>query len=212
MNVGKAMAKVELAKTLGKRYAEQAREADKQELLQQGAKEALEYAARAVGDLGVKLDKALEDGELTPDMMKDPKQVEIFIKRWNKRAVGALDNLATTAEIARRDAIGRARGLRAAEEGAKKEAQAETARLVALQQAIDSGEITIEEVEAGTALPGEPGGHPGLPLKHQREDEKAQAEPPSDPPPAKEKAPPKKKAAPKKRPKKKPQPKKKAAK
>jgi hypothetical protein len=206
MNVSKSMAKVDLAKTLGKRYADQAREADKQEILQQGAKEALEYAAKAVGDLGLKLDKALEDGELTPEMMKDPKQIEIFIKRWNKRAVGALDNLATAAEIARRDAIGRAKGLRAAEEGAKKEAEAEIKRLTALQAAIESGEITLEEAEAGTALPGEPGGHPGLPLKHQREDERAAEEAPSTPPPAKSKAPAKK------RPKKKPQPRKKAAK
>lgn len=207
MNVAKSMAKVDLAKTLGKRYAEQAREADKQELLQQGAKEALEYAARAVGDLGLKLDKALEEGELTQEMLKDPKQVEIFIKKWNKRAVGAIDNLATTAEIARRNAIGRAQGLRAAEEGAKKEAEAEIKRLAALQKAIDDGEVTLEEVESGTAPPGEPGGHPGPSLKHQREDEeKAAAEAPSEPPPAKKKAPAKK------RPKKKPQPKKKAAK
>jgi hypothetical protein len=206
MNVAKSMAKVDLAKTLGKRYAEQAREADKQELLQQGAKEALEHAAKCVGDLGLKLDKAIEDGELTQEMLGDPKQVEIFIKKWNRRAVGALDNLATTAEVARRNAIGRAQGLRAAEEGAKKEAEAEIKRLAALQKAIDDGEITLEEAQSGTALPGEEGGRPGLPLKYQREDEEqAEAEVASEPPPAK-------KAPAKKRPKKKPQPRKKAAK
>jgi len=202
MNVGKSMAKIDLAKTLGKRYAEQAKEADKQELLQQGAKEALEHAALCVGDLGLKLDKALEDGELTPAMLKDPKQVEVFIKRWNKRAVGAIDNLATMAEVARRDAVGRAKGLRAAEEGARKEAEAEVKRLEALQAAIDAGEITLEEVEAGTAPPGEPGGHPGLSLKHKRQDEEV-AEATSKPSTKKAVA----KAPKKKRPKKKPTPK-----
>lgn len=198
MNVGKSMAKVDLAKTLGKRYADQAKEADKQELLQQGAKEGLELAVKRVGDLGLQLDKAFEDGELTQEMLKDPKQIEIFIKKWNRRAVGVIDNLATTAEVARRDAIGRAKGLRAAEEGAQKEAESEVRRLRALQEAIDSGEITLEEVEAGTSLPGEPGGHPGLPLKHQREDEEA-AEAASKPAKAvSKKARPKKKPVPRK--------------
>lgn len=200
MNVAKSMAKVDLAKTLGKRYADQAKEADKQELLQQGAKEALEHAARCVGDLGLKLNKSLEDGELTSEMLKDPKQVEIFIKKWNRRAVGAIDNLATAAEVARRNAIGRAQGLRAAEEGAKKEAEAEIRRLTALQAAIDAGEITLEEAEAGTALPGEPGGHPGLPLKHRREDEaKAIAESSSEEAVAVKQPRPKRKPKPKER-------------
>jgi len=206
MNVGKSMIKVDLAKTLGKQYAEMAGAAEKDLLRQEGARDALKLAAKAVGDLGLKLDKALEDGEMTPAMLKDPKQVEIFIKRWNKRAVGAIDNLATQAEIAMRVISGRAKGLRAAEEVVQKTAETEIERLEELQRQIDSGEITVESVTKREAPPS---------LKHQREDEQESdagaAEATSEPAPEETKPVTKTSAAkaPKKRPKKKPVPRKK---
>jgi malonyl CoA-acyl carrier protein transacylase len=202
MNVSKSMMKVDLAKTLGKQYAEMAEAAEKDRLRQEGARDALREAAKAVGNLGVKLDEALEAGELTQDMLRDPKQVEIFIKRWNKRSVGALDNLATRAEIAMQVVSGRIKGLRAAEEVVQKAAQVEVDRLAELQRQIDSGEVTVESVTSYEAPPS---------LKHQREDEVAREatsnaapEPASEGtrPPAKTSA----AKAPTKRPKKKPVP------
>lgn len=199
MNVSKSMMKVDLAKTLGKQYAEMAEAAEKDRLRQEGARDALREAAKAVGNLGVKLDEALEAGELTQDMLRDPKQVEIFIKRWNKRAVGALDNLATRAEIAMQVVSGRVKGLRAAEEVVQKAAQVEVDRLAELQRQIDSGEVTVESVTSYEAPPS---------LKHQREDEgkEAASAPATEEPEPLEESPEEK--APRKRPKKKPTPKK----
>lgn len=193
MNITKSRTKIDLAKTLGRQYADMVRDTEKDELRQEGARDALKYAVKAVGDLGLKLDKALEDGELTRDMLKDPKQVEIFIKRWNKRAVGAIDNLATTAEVARFRAAGKVRGLKAAEAVVEKMARTEIERLTELQRQIDAGEITLEDIGNREAP---------LSLKHQREDEeKAAAEAESE-----------LESEPKKvRPRKKPTPRKKAA-
>lgn len=208
MNVSKSMMKVDLAKTLGKQYAEMAAASEKDLLRQEGARDALKEAAKAVGFLGVKLDEALEAGELTPAMLKDPKEIEGFIKRWNKRAVGAIDSLATKAEIAMQVVSGRAKGLRAAEEVVQKTANTEIARLEELQRQIDSGEVTVETVTKREAPPS---------LKSQREAEAsgstdAAPEPASENAPAADK-PEAKKAAAKapKRPRKKPVPKKKAA-
>lgn len=174
MNVSKSMLKVDMAKSLGERYAGMVRATRDDELRQEGARDALKFAAQRVGALGLQLDKALEDGELSAADLKDPKKVEIFIKRWNRRAVGVLDNLATTAEVARMDAVGRIKGLQAAEEVVKTLAKTEVARLEELQRQIDSGEITLEEIQRPEAP---------LSLKHQREDEGAAPEAASDTPP-----------------------------
>ena len=162
MNVGKSMMKVDLAKTLGAQYAEMAQAVENDRLRQEGARDSLKLAAQRVGALGLQLDKALEDGELSAANLKDPKQVEIFIKRWNKRAVGVLDNLATAAEIAIQIASGRAKGLKAAEEVVQKTAETELAMLRELQRQIDAGEATLEEAQGREAPQS---------LKHQREDE-----------------------------------------
>lgn len=165
MNVSKAIVKVDLAKSIGAKYASMTKEAENSRLRQEGARDAIKEAAKRVGDLGLQLDKAFEDGELPAADLKDPKKIEIFIKRWNRRAVGVLDNLATTAEMARVQATGRVKGLQAAEEYVRKLAEAEVSRLEELQRQLDSGEVVLEDVESG--------GHPGLSLKHQREDQRA---------------------------------------
>jgi len=205
MNVGKSMVKVDLAKTLGSQYSEMVRAAEKDQLRQEGARDALKLAARRVGDLGLHVDKDLEEGKLSASDMKDPKKVEEFIKRFIKRAVGVLDNLATTAEVARTVANGRAKGLQAAEEVVKNMGEGEVKKLAELQRQIESGEVSIEEATNREAPPS---------LKHQREDEEAaevvEAEATSEPASKGTKPPVKKSAAkaPKKRPKRKPTPKK----
>jgi len=213
MNVSKSMMKIDMAKSLGSQYAGMAKAAKEDQLRQEGARDALKLAAQRVGALGLQLDKALEDGELTPDMLKDPKQIEIFVKRWNRRAIGVIDNLATTAEVARMDAVGRVKGLEAAEALVQGMAKSEVSKLEELQRQIESGEITVEDVQRPEAP---------LSLKHQREDEaaaeaaKAEETPPPEAtstPPEEPKPETKKTAAkaPKGRPKKKPVPKKKPA-
>ena len=68
------MVKVDLAKTLGSQYSDMVAAAEKDELLQQGAREALKLAMQRVGDLGLQLDKSLEDGELSASDLKDPQK------------------------------------------------------------------------------------------------------------------------------------------
>jgi len=173
MNVNKSMMKVDLAKSIGSKYADMVKEAEKDQLRQEGARDALKLAVERVGDLGLHVDKDLEEGVLSASDLKDPKKVEMFIKRFIKRAVGVVDNLATTAEIARTVASGRTKGLQSAENYVRKLGEAEVARLQELEKQIGRGELTLEDVGAG--------GHPGLSLKHQREDEKSASEATSKP-------------------------------
>ena len=192
------MVKVDLAKTLGAQYADMVEETEKGRLRQEGARDALKLAAQRVGDLGLHVDKDFEEGVLSASDLKDPKTVEVYIKRYIKRSIGVLDNLATTAEVAIQIASGRARGLKAAEGVVRSMGEGEVRKLTELQRQIDSGEISIEDVQSSGAP---------LSLKHQREDEGA-AEATSKPtleatePPAEQAA-----KAPKKRPRKKPAPK-----
>jgi hypothetical protein len=164
MNTGKSMLKVDLAKSLGKQYAEMAHATVVDEYRQEGARDALKHAAKCVGELGAVLDKDLEDGKLTQADLKDPKKTEDFIKSWIRRAVGVIANLSVTAEVARQTAVGRAKGLKAAEEVVRKLGEGEARKLLALQEKIDAGEIDPEEIDTREAPPS---------LKHQREDEEA---------------------------------------
>lgn len=163
MNLDKSRMKIDMAKVLGAKFAEMSDATNADQFRQEGARDALKLTAKRVGDLGLHVDKDLEEGVLSASDLKDPKKVEIFIKRFIKRAVGVIDNLATTAEIARTLAAGRQKGLEAAEKVVQNIAESEVRRLEEIERQLKSGELTIEEVESG--------GHPGLPLKYQREDE-----------------------------------------
>lgn len=166
MNIDKCEIKILVSRELGAQYAAMAKAAEQDVLRQEGARDALKLAAQRVGELGAHVDKDLEEGVLSAEDLKDPKRVEIYIKRYIKRMWGVIDNLATTAEVARLNAFGRQRGLENAGEVVRALCQSEQAKLAAIQQQIESGSLQTED---GRALDG----HPGLPLKYQREDEAA---------------------------------------
>lgn len=163
MNLAKSRITIELAKVLGSKFSEMESAAATDQLRQEGARDALRLAAQRVGDLGLQLDKSLEDGELSAADLKDLKKVEVYIKTWFKRVVGVIDNLATTAEVARTAANGRQKGLEAAEQVVQNMYKSQLELLDKLQKQVESGELTVEEIERG--------GHPGLPLKYQRQNE-----------------------------------------
>lgn len=167
MNLDKSRTKIDLTKALGAQFADMSKEAGRDQLRQEGARDALKFAAQRVGELGLHVTKDLEEGVLSPSDLKDPKTVEIFIKKYIKRAVGVLDNLATTAEVARTIASGREKGISSAEQVVRKMCETEIAKLQEVERQLQTGEMTVEELRTG--------GHPGLPLKYQREDEEAEA-------------------------------------
>lgn len=166
MNIDKCEIKILVSRELGAQYAAMAKAAEQDVLRQEGARDALKLAAQRVGELGAHVDKDLEEGVLSAEDLKDPKRVEIYIKRYIKRMWGVIDNLATTAEVARLNAFGRQRGLENAGEVVRVLCQSEQAKLTAIQQQIESGSLETGDGKA-------PDGHPGLPLKYQREDEVA---------------------------------------
>ena len=167
MNLDKSRTKIDLTKALGSQFADMGKEASRDQLRQEGARDALKFAAQRVGELGLHVVKDLEEGVLSPSDMKDPKLVEIFIKKYIKRATGVLDNLATTAEVARTIASGREKGIASAEEVVRRMCETEVKKLHEIERQLQTGEMTVEELRGG--------GHPGLPLKYQREDEEAAA-------------------------------------
>jgi len=190
MNVNKAIFKVDFSKSLGSKFAGMREAANRDLLRQEGARDALKMAAQRVGDLGTTLRKDLEEGVLSASDLKDAQKVKEFIHRYIKRAVGVIDNLATTAEVARTIASGRQKGLQAAEDHVREIGESEVKKLEELQKQLSSGDIVVEDPE-GTNF-----GHPGLPLKYQREDE-AKADQAEKAP---TKAPPRKKPTLKKKP------------
>jgi len=168
MNVVKSRIIIALAKAWGAKCAGMVEASERDVLRQEGARDALRQAMKHVGDLGLHVDKDLKEGVLSASDLKDPVKVEKFIKRFIKRAVGAIDSLATTAEVHRLKATGRMDGVSGVESILRKAAESEVLKLEELEKQIESGEVTLEDVQRG--------GHPGPSLKHRRLEEKARRE------------------------------------
>jgi len=197
MNPTKTRFKIDMAEDFGRKFEGMEEEAERSFHRQEGARDALKSAAQPVASLMELIDQDLKDGGLPAS--GDPVEVAKYAKRWLKRALGALDNLATKAEVARIAAEGRRKGLEDAKQFAFKVWEDERGKLEAYLKAVE------EERDGDGESDDVPGGHPGPSLKSQRQAEEKQKEsaPPAETPKgpkkpnplaSKEKAPPKKAA------------------
>ena len=172
MNPAKAQFKADLAESFGREFEKMEDKAEKSIYLQEGARDALSLAAKRIGELGEHIDKEVEEGALE-EVMGEPLKILAYVKKWLKRAVGSVDNLATTAEVARIEATGRMKGLEAAKKYTLNVWMEEHKKLEAYVEAMKEGDGEID----GRALDG----HPGPSLKSQRLAEDA-ADKPETPP------------------------------
>jgi hypothetical protein len=164
MNPLKAEVKILTAESIGRKMEEMQEESLKQQRLQQGAKEALEFAAKRTSELAAHVDKDLQEGKLD-DIIGEPLKVADYAKQYIRRCVGALDNLATQAEVARLGAIGRHKAFGDAAKYVSGVWKEEKEKLESFAEALASGEVRIDEDGPS------PTGHPGPTLKSQRLEE-----------------------------------------
>ena len=184
MNPSKSQIKAVVYDEVGREFEKREGDALKDSERQHGARDALKLAAQRVGELGNHIREEMKEGVIE-ELAGDPLKVEAYAMKWLKRAVGVCDNLATTAEVARVHATGRAKGLADAKEHALKLLRAENSVMEAYRKAMESPDG--EDLD-GRSLDG----HPGLPMKARRraEDEADEVgkEPSEKPEKAKSKA------------------------
>ena len=169
MNPAKTHIKTIMAEEFGRHIEEMGDKALTRVHSHKGGKDAFVMAAQRVGQLGEHIDKDLAEGVID-EYVGEPLKVAAYAKRYLKRAVGALDNLATAAEIAVHVAEGRAKGLNDATEYVQGVFKAELEKLEAFKKAL------AEDESAGLSLVDSPpasgaDGHPGPSLKSQRQEE-----------------------------------------
>ena len=99
MNPLKSEVKILVAENIGREMEGFAEGAQKQVHMQQGAKEGLEHAAQKVAELLEHIDKDFDNGGL--EGFKNPLKVMEYAKRYIKRSIGVIDNLARVAEISK---------------------------------------------------------------------------------------------------------------
>lgn len=137
MSPEKAKIKAIVAEELGRDIEELANLAHDKVFKHQGGKDAFELGAAKVSGLAAHVDKDLEMGVIA-EVEGEPLKIANYVKRYIKRCVGVLDNLATAAEIATHQMTGREQGLRAAAQISLKMVNEEVTKLEALSNASES--------------------------------------------------------------------------
>lgn len=189
MNPLKAEVKILTLESVGREMEEMAEGADRQATLQRGAIDALKHAAKKLGSLIEHVDKEMDDGVIEA-LKGDPIAIAKYAKQYVRRCIGAIDNLATTAEVVGHMQEGRKRGLDEAAKKVNDEWKAEKEKLEVFAKAVQEG--TLDDGSGDVRLPK---GHPGPSLKSQRlaedqgngEPEKTPEEPPEKQPKGKPK-------------------------
>jgi NACalpha-BTF3-like transcription factor len=180
MNLTKVEVTLLTAEKLGREAEKMVEEARRDEICNVGARDALKQAAKAIGDLGKHVDQDYDEGNLN-DVVASPLEVVKYAKRYIKRAVGVIDNLATTAEVGRITSAGRAKGLEQSVKAAKRMVDEERIKIENLKTALEQNDVVIEDdvfvVSADRSIPGS---HPGASLKTQRQAEEQVEEPTED--------------------------------
>lgn len=112
-----------------------------------GAKQALQQAATCISSLLQHVDRDLDEGRYNE--IDGPLQVAKIAKDYIQKAVGSLDNLATSAEVNGIRARGKVEGLEQAVALAKKTFDDEAKKQSALTEALASGAATVEQHPVG---------------------------------------------------------------
>lgn len=191
MNPLKAEVRKLTAQDMGKAVAEKRAAAENAQVRQIGAKDALQAAAKLVGEHVAKVRNAWRENgviegfepeevaKLNEETQKKIIQGQI---RWVQRTIGTLDSLVSEADRAIIGNGAKVKAFKDAEDAAKAIYQEEVAKLEAFERGVEAGLITkdddgnyvMSEVESDGETNSVVGVHPGLTLKAQRQREEAE--------------------------------------
>ena len=110
MNPVKSKIKADVYESFGREMEEREKKVNAEIQQNVGAKDGLALAAKRIGDLNEHIRKDMEEGAIDV-LAGEPLKIEAYAMKWVKRAIGVCDNLATAAEVARIQSIGKAKGL-----------------------------------------------------------------------------------------------------
>jgi hypothetical protein len=174
MNPAKTHIKTIMAEEFGRHIEKMGEKAGEKVHSHKGGKDAFVLAAQRVAQLAEHIDKDMEEGVIE-EYVGEPLKVAAYVKRYLKRAVGLLDNLATAAEIATHTAQGRAIGLKDANEYVNGVWKEEMTKLDAFKAALAEDEsVGLDEGPPPSSSDGHPG--PSLKAQRQAESEEPKAE------------------------------------
>jgi len=182
MSLEKSRLRMLIAEEIGRGLEEQRDALEKMVLKQEGARDGLKKAVPGITDLMAALDAEFKDkgmigGVLISDIGGEPVRLVAAVKRYLQRAIGVVDNLATTAEVAMMVTSGQVKGMNGAISHVKGSFyDKEKAKLEAVEKGIADGSIVVEDgrlvqKDVSRESPRIPGMHPGETLKMQRQAE-----------------------------------------
>jgi hypothetical protein len=163
MNPLKVQVKILTAEKLGRDIEGMIEGAHKRTFLQQGAKEGLELGSSKVSELMAHIDAELKEGVI--GNLDGPISIAEYVKRYIKRCVGVLDNLATQAEVSRLMFAGQEKAFKEANEHINKFWKEEKNKLESFLKDLEE---TNKEGGGGNGEVKYPDNHPGPSLKMQR--------------------------------------------
>ena len=116
-----------------------------------GAHQALGQAMKSLNSLFQHVDKDVEDGKY--EGKDGPLEIAAVAKDYIKKAIGMVDNLATSSKIQGIRARGKAEGVQAAMDVVKKVKDHAEAKVQAAMKAIESGQAEVETTEGSKVVP-----------------------------------------------------------
>lgn len=167
MNVEKAQIKIGTAHEIGVHLDDMLEAAEAQVYRQEGAAMALKQAIGPIVGLAEHVKKDLTEGKLD-EFGELGLKVSEYVIRYINRAAGAVENLATAAEVGKLKALGKVDGLRDAVKSTKKVMDGERQKVSAFVEASKDGSMTDEGAFAGAPEDRPTGVHPGDPLAGRR--------------------------------------------
>lgn len=160
---------------------------EKDALRQEGARDGLKLAAKRIAELMALVDQEFKEsgtisGKKIEELNGEPLLTMSAVKLWIQRALGCVDNLATTAEVAMISMNGQVKGLNDAIGHMKKAYDTEIRKLKEIEQGLANGKFVLEEGGELTRTtpidrehPRMVGEHPGPTLKMQRQAAEAES-------------------------------------
>ena len=176
MTIAKAEIKIGTINDLGNKLDDELEVAVQVVERAAGSAAALKQAKSKLAGLYAHIDQDIDEGKIP----EEPLAVAKYAKSYVQKAIGVLDNMAITADVAKIRAEGKLEGLRVALGVAKKDMDAEKAKLAGLLTALEEGGSVV--LEDGGDIPERAiGVHPGDPLASRRAEAKVGHEPALEP-------------------------------
>jgi len=174
MSIDKAEVKILTANEIGASLEDMLEEAQKNEHMYAGAKEALGHAYKNIGQLTEVLKNEIEEGTIKLGELREPEQIEGLVRKFIARAMNVVESMQLHAQSSQIGAAGMVAAFTKAMGVPKKVMDVERGKLEAIRAAIQA-ELDGkggEDVDLTRPRARPTGVHPGNPLAERREEAK----------------------------------------